>query len=410
MDKKGKIYIVLTIIALLGIVVFESTKPQALNWYPSYTKHHKIPFGTFILHEQLERLFSKHNIIDVERPPYEYLNSNDSITGTYLFINNQIGFDKAELDKLLDWTSKGNTLFIASETINKTLLDTINANNSVISSLNNFDNVYQFKLKNKALKKNDSYTFDKADFINYFNKVDTLNTSVISVVNNAADEDLQTTKDYINTIKHPFGNGHIILSTLPQAFTNYFLLTNPNQNYTAGLLSYIPASQPIYVDAYYKSGKTFYSSPMHVFLNTKELKWAYYIMLISVFIYVVFEGKRKQRAIPVIKPLKNQTLDFTRTIANMYYEKQNHYEIAQHKIQLFLDYIRTQLYLDTNVIDTSFVKKLADRTNNSVKDTQQLFKGIENINNKTTLTKNELEALNTRIESFKSNNSWKKTF
>ena len=388
-------------------MVFESTKPQALNWYPSYTKHHKIPFGTFILHEQLERLFSKNNIVDVDRPPYEYLNSDDSITGTYLFINNHITFDKAELDQLLDWTARGNTLFIASESINKTLLDTINADNAVISNLNNFDNVYQFKLKNNILIKNDSYTFDKADIISYFNKIDTLNTSIISVVDS---KNSQNTKEHINTIKHPFGSGHIILSTLPQAFTNYFLLTNPNQNYTAGLLSYIPHAQSIYVDAYYKSGKTFYSSPMHVFLNAKELKWAYYIMLVSVLVYIVFEGKRKQRAIPIIKPLKNQTLDFTRTIANMYYEKQNHYEIAQHKIQLFLDYIRTQLYLDTNVVDASFIKKLSNRTNNSIKDTQQLFNNIEKINNKTTLTKSELEALNTLIESFKSNNSWKKTF
>ena len=66
MSKQGKIYIILTIIAILALVVFEYTKPQKVNWYPSYAKQHKIPFGTFIFNEQLERLFLKENIINIK--------------------------------------------------------------------------------------------------------------------------------------------------------------------------------------------------------------------------------------------------------------------------------------------------------------------------------------------------------
>ncbi len=86
---------------------------------------------------------------------------------------------------------------------------------------------------------------------------------------------------------------------------------------------------------------------MYIFLNRKELKWAYYIALIGCLLYILFEGKRKQRAIAVITPLKNQTLSFVRTIANMYYEKGESTEIAQHKIDYFLEYIRTRFYLQT---------------------------------------------------------------
>ena len=390
---------------MLSIVVFEYTKPQKINWYPSYAKQHKIPFGTYIFHDQVERLFSKENIIDINRPPYEYLNKND-VNGTYLFINNTIQFDDAELETLLDWTSKGNTLFVASESFNEKLLDTINANHAVISNFNNLDNIYELNLKNEVLKKDSSYIYDKANFLKYFNRIDTLNTSVVGIIDNVSSDSLSLKTAHVNIIKHPFGAGTIILSTFPQAFTNYFMLTSPNQNYTAGLLSYFNNSEPIYFDNYYKSGKTFYSSPMHVLLNSKALKWAYYIMLIGVLIYVIFEGKRKQRAIPIVVPLKNQTIDFTRTIANMYYENNKHGDIAQHKIQHFLDFIRTHLHLNTNILNENFIKNLAARSNNSIEDTEKLFKIITYTKGKTHINEKELERLNTLIETFKSNNKW----
>ena len=102
MNKRGKLYIVLTTLAVIGIVALEYSKPKQVNWFPSYAKQHKIPFGTYVFHAQLKRLFSKENIIDIDSPPYEYLSENNEINGTYVFINNNVEFGEAELDKLLD--------------------------------------------------------------------------------------------------------------------------------------------------------------------------------------------------------------------------------------------------------------------------------------------------------------------
>jgi len=144
-------------------------------------------------------------------------------------------------------------------------------------------------------------------------------------------------------------------------------------------------------------------------LNNKALKWAYYMMLIGALLYVIFEGKRKQRAIPIVKPLRNQTIDFTRTIANMYYEKGKHKEMVNHKTNHLLEYIRVHFHLHTATVDDTFIEHLAARSNNTVEDTRILFKTIENFNNKTQISNIELERLNTLIENFKSNNTWKKT-
>jgi hypothetical protein len=146
---------------------------------------------------------------------------------------------------------------------------------------------------------------------------------------------------------------------------------------------------------------------MYVFLKAKELKWAYYIMIIGALFYIIFEGKRKQRAIPIVEPLTNKTLDFTRTIANMYYEGQQHNAIAAHKIQHFLDFIRTQLHLNTDTINDEFLRNLSARSNNTIEDTTVLFDTIKTITNTNKITIEALEQLNTSIETYKSKNKWK---
>jgi len=410
-SKQNKFYIALTALAIFGIVLMENSKPKQINWFASYATHHKIPFGTYIFQEQLERLFTESEIINLESPPYQNLSQSDSINGTYLFINNNIHFGDTELETLLDWTSKGNTLFIASESFEDQLLDTLQLETDIMSLFEVEGDSFKFQLSNNYLSQTPA-VFDKSNYVSHFNKIDTLNTSILGTLKNyEIDEDSEdpiVTIAPVNVIQQPFGNGTIFLSTFPQAYTNYFILNSPNQNYTAGLMSYIDGSKPIYVDNYYKSGKSFYTSPMYILLNNKALKWAYYIMLIGVVFYIIFEGKRKQRAIPIVKPLRNQTLDFTRTIANMYYEKGKHYEIAQHKIQHFLEYIRTHLHLSTTTINSEFLKNLAARSNNTIEDTKLLFTTIEKLNQDTQLNNIQLEQLNSLIETFKRNNSWKK--
>lgn len=406
MSKKGKLYIVLAALAILSIVAIEMTKPKPINWFPSYATHHKIPFGSYVFNEQLKRVTDSVTIVD--RPPFEYL-KNNNINGTYLFYNGGIAFGKEELNSLLDWVSKGNTLIVSAVGFENKLLDTLNLDIKTVNIVDNFNNKYQVKLVNPLLDDGTSYKYERATTFYHFNKIDTLKTSVIGLIDKYRGENKPIKDSLVSSIKQPFGDGEIILNTFPQAFTNYFMLQSPNQNYTAGLLSYIDTNKPVYVDTYYKTGKTFYTSPMYLFLNTKSLKWAYYLVLIGALIYIIFEGKRKQRAIPIVKPLKNQTVDFTRTIANMYYENGKHKDIAQHKIHHFLEYIRNTMHLSTAEINTSFIKNLAARSNNTLEDTQTLFKLIENLDQQTEINNIQLKRLNTLIEQFKSHNQWKKT-
>ncbi|MEC7264506.1 MAG: DUF4350 domain-containing protein [Bacteroidota bacterium] len=398
MVKKGWIYLLIAVIAIGGIFLLEYNKPKQINWFPSYVSHHKIPYGTYVLNELMENFFQS-RLSQIHKPPFELLSRNDTVQGTYFFVNESITFEEAELNALLDWTSKGNSVFIASSSFEGRLLDTLKLEQTSLYNESELKPHFYHQLVNPNLK-GKTVTFEKDYYTMVFDKIDTLNTVVLGEVYVHSDS-TDTIKKYINMIKQPFGEGEIILSTFPKAFTNYFILKDENRNFTAGLLSYLGTEGPILMDNFYKSGKSFYTSPMYLFLNTKEFKWAYYLALIGALIYVIFEGKRKQRAIPVVTPLKNQTLAFTRTIANMYYENKEQQQITQHKIAYFLEYIRTRLHLPTQKLDTSFLRTLAVRSNNSLEDVEALFKLVEKLKSKPQITDMELQDLNKKIEAFK---------
>ncbi|MEO1012067.1 MAG: DUF4350 domain-containing protein, partial [Bacteroidota bacterium] len=329
-----------------------------------------------------------------------FLSQNSSKEGTYFFVNNEIQFGETELQTLLDWTSKGNTLFLAARNFEQQLLDTLKLEIGAIYADFGSENIQLHQLAHPDLKKDSIYSFKKDGYAAHFTSIDTLNSRVIGKVGIPSEND-SITRNGISGLRQKFGDGDIIISLFPKAFTNYFMLRENNRDYTAGLLSYLNPEKPLFLDNYYKSGKPIYTSPMYLFLNTKEFKWAYYIILIGAVLYVIFEGKRKQRAIPIVRPLKNQTLAFTRTIADMYYEKREQKQIAEHKITYFMDYIRTHFFMDTQKRDSTFYRNLASRSNNSLDEVKDLFSYMDRVHIRSELTDGELKRLNNLIEKFK---------
>ncbi len=399
MGKKGRVYIIIAVITLAVLMLLQYSKPKEINWFPSYVAQHKIPYGTYVLNDVMNKLFGD-RIQQVHAPPFEFLIDNIDAQGTYFFANSSVTFGESELNALLDWTSEGNTLFIASGAFEEDLLDTLNLETSSLYAGFDEEQKQIHHLAHPQLETEGGYPFQKDSYATYFQKTDSLQTTILGFVN-YFDEDGSSQDRNFNVIKQPFGEGEIILSTFPKAFTNYFILEKNNKDYTAGLLSYLDDSQTIYMDNHYKSGKSFYTSPMYIFLNTKEFKWAYYLALIGALFYVIFEGKRKQRAIPVVLPLKNQTLAFTRTIADMYFEKGETKAISEHKIAHFLEYVRSHFYMSTLEFNEEFYRNLASRSDHSLEEIKELFMLIVRMKKSESFGDEELKKLNRSIENFK---------
>lgn len=394
MKKTIRQYSIIFILAIGALYLYEYSKPKPINWYPSFVKKHKIPFGTYILYNALPDLFPNAEIKITYLPTYEFLD-DESIEGTLFFVNDDIEFDKATMNKLLNFVDRGNTVFAAGNNLN---IDTLNTQSKRLIK-DDVEDQLIYKCYSPSFK-NREYTF-KAKLNSYiFKSIDTANTKVLGL-SAYVDKNGERTASGPNFIEVKFGKGKFLLLNAPEVFTNYGILEKPMEQYTAGVLSYLTDTKHFIWDAYHKSGKSSISSPMHYILTNKSLKWVYYLTLFGVLFYVIFEGKRKQRSIPVIKALKNQSLAFTRTIGNMYYEKQDHLSIAQYQIRFFLDYIRTTYRLETNQFNDQFYKDLSARSGKKFTDIKILYEFMQNIQKKNHITVDELEKLNRQIEKFK---------
>src|SRR5690606_28020185 len=129
--------------------------------------------------------------------------------------------------------------------------------------------------------------------------------------------------------------GSFYLSSVPGAFTNYYVLKPRQNRYAAQALSHLPVA-PVWWDEYQKQGPVGDSSVFRVLLCHDALTWAYYIALGALFLFVVFESKRTQRIIPVLEKPRNTTLEFVKVIGNLYYNHRDHRAIAEKKVNYFL--------------------------------------------------------------------------
>jgi hypothetical protein len=113
---------------------------------------------------------------------------------------------------------------------------------------------------------------------------------------------------------------------------------------------------------------------------------------------VVIAGKRKQRIIPIIAPLKNTSMEFVETIGLLYYNQSNHLNLANKKIQYLMEHIRSHFFLQTDILDEIFFEQLADKSKLSIETIRGIFKQIRSIQNTRKLSEKELLDFNQNIE------------
>jgi hypothetical protein len=157
-------------------------------------------------------------------------------------------------------------------------------------------------------------------------------------------------------------------------------------------------------DILYKSktriGKAISGSKLRFILSQPALKYAWYLALILLIVFLFFNAKRKQRIVKVITPLGNSTLEFIKTIGNLYYETKDHNNLVDKKITYFLEYIRRVYYLDTQILNEKFVRNLALKANKPEQDIKNIVNKIAQLRAKPEVNEQDLLDLNTLIEEF----------
>lgn len=373
---KNTILYIILILLLFGFLFFLNTiTPKEFKWVPTFSRHDKQPFGGYAFEKVLQSSWDKgyfHSYKSIRR-----LIREKEIPGKNLLIlANNFYPEQEELDTLLSFISKGNKVMIAAGSFSNKMKDTLSFNTAhymyytglMQLKPQTFENTRKFEFCSPLLRQK-KYEFPSVITGNYFNKIPKQNTSIIAV-NDSCQPVI---------FRDSIGKGEIILCCNPILYTNYGMLHKNNEFITA-TLSYL-YDKPLLRTEFYETGSDENQSFLRYIILNKPLRWALYITLFTILLFMIFTAKRKQKPIPVIKEPENRTMNFVRSLAALYLRKNDNTDIVRKKYVFFAERLKREYAID--IMDEKFnddlFKRIASKTGYPFNEVRYLFSKLKEI-------------------------------
>ncbi|SOD95273.1 DUF4350 domain-containing protein [Spirosoma fluviale] len=385
-------YLLILLATITAYSLFEYYRPKPIDWRPTYENDDKIPFGTQALFDLLPDVMKPSAINETRLPVYNFLTETRlPASSNYILICQEFNADRNDLKQLFNYVRRGNSVFISAYDLPDSLGKVLGFK-AEVKDPTKADSTLRQNFVNPALRKSVGYNFAYDDGRNFLAIKNPQQVTVLG--RNARKEPV--------FIRIQFGKGQFFIHNLPLAFSNYYVLGQKTSDYAFKALSYLPA-QPTYWDEFQKQGR-FDEDQQSIFRYIRSqpaLNWAYYLVVFGLIFYAIFVGKRTQRIIPVVEPPQNTSLDFVKTIGQMYFQQGDHENLARKKIQYFLADIRERYGLNTTVLDKDFTEALARKSGASLDETSELVRILRDAQRSITLSEFDLLTLNQVMENFK---------
>lgn len=348
MSKTFKIYGILFLVIAILLGILELNKKEIIDWQKNFDINSKSPFGLFVFNKEVNELL-KNKVTKTEISPYFYYSKKTKYTPQNILLINQ-NLDGTSMEKLLAEVNKGSNLMIFSEDFPKNLQSQLNFLTTNVVDEN--ENV--LKLTDTKFK-NDSILIDKFPSRNGFYYLKPTHEIL-------GKSDYNKYEKNANFLKINYGKGHIYLHSEPLTLTNYYLLKPQNIKYIEDVFSYLPDQKTIwFVDTKSEENES-QNSPLSFILANPALRYAWYLLWLGLILFVIFNAKRKQRIVPIIKPLENKSVEFIKSIGNLYLQEGDFHAMMAKKSQYFLHRVRLDLMIDTKDLNENFAQKLHLKT------------------------------------------------
>lgn len=414
------------VVLFVAFVLVEYLRPTPTDWRPTYSNRDKIPYGTYVLYDLLPGLFPGQPVSNVRQPIANQLLpmldadiNPDSVLSahglppllrqraSYLFINREFSCSRLDRDALLRYVANGNTAFIAAEQFDDFLQDTLHLDtkpNLELDSLMSREALrYTGRLAPTSQKTTLQLVAPPRGAARQFQfSTDDVRWHFVAYTGCPATVLATDARRRPVLLRVAYGKGALVLSSTPAVFSNLSVLRPQAADYAFAALSGLPADRPVFWDEYQKQGPLGEQSLLRVLKQHTALRWALYTGLAGLALFAFFEARRRQRVIPVLKPLPNTTLLFTRTVAALYRQGANHALIAEKKISLFREQLRYRLQepeLDLN--DPPTRERLAQKAGITRSEVDDLIKLIHRIETAPQVTAPDLLRLSRALSTFR---------
>lgn len=424
MSRKTLFIFIGIVFLLLGIFFINSPTKNKWQWDESYKEIDKNPYGLYIAHEFLKNFGS--SLIDLT----EYVNKSlpqDVQGANYVFVGEALYLDSLDTDRLLNFAKRGNRVFISSKVVPFSLFNALYDNNCQAFMYNRYnyandrDKIITLNFTHPKLREQKPFEYPFVRHYDtthtYWYAMDTVTDctrldaeiSVLGLMNEAK----------ANFIKIRVGQGEIYLHATPLAFTNYYLVNDERLRYAQKVFSHLNTSGAIYWDTRgrvprevgesmnrrKKNERNGYNprleedSPLKYVLSDTSLRWAWYLFLGLILTYMIFHAKRKQRIIPVLAKKNNASLEFVRTVGQMYFMQGNSSGLCDLKLKQFRTFVKERYHLSAREMDSDFIETLAQKADIPSERIERIVSYDNRIKN-LDITENALITLHELLDNF----------
>ena len=341
--------------ALMGLLfvllfVLQIQLPKQFVWNPTFLHSDKQPFGCYVFDSVLTQSMPKG--YQVTRQTFMQLNlaHPDERIGV-LALMDQPNFTDIDVSQLLDIAKQGGkVMLVYNRCYGTNLEDTLHI------TMGNYGSFSADYLMRSISNGNERYDIlcwtahDKVYPANLYRVYSDLIGSRIFVDSKKkATVLVRNTDDPRDTlaISIPYGKGRIFVASTPLLFTNYGMLCGHTSEYIFRMMSQM-ADLPVFRMEIYKNmdATEGSQSPLREFLRRPALRWAIYLAMLGVILFMLFTARRRQRVIPVMAPPVNKSLEFIQLIGTLYYQRKDHADLVRKKFLFFAEETRRKIGVD----------------------------------------------------------------
>ncbi|MGX5817955.1 DUF4350 domain-containing protein [Chitinophaga lutea] len=375
--------------------------------HATYGYKDKGPYGTFAAFKLLPDMFGEKKARIATRS-FSATNKSMQLVqqtgGLYIIVAGSLHTSVSDVNAMYNYVSFGNDLFVVTEKTDSLFEATFNfttAYGDSVHMVNVIPETAEQRFANVRLAPDTLYRAKGLGMHNSFVLMDTAVTTILGMNQHGEP----------NYIRCNIGNGRLHVLLNPMTWTNNFVLTGNNVRCLEQQLAYFNQyRENIYWDDFYHNQRGPRTdadedfSSWKVLMRYPALRWALWVLVLLGAMYALFEGKRRQRVIPMRAPLANSSLDFVQTLGRLYYLHHNNRNLAMKMTQHLLEHVRQQYLLNTSRLDDVFVDQLARKSGHPAAFIRTLVLQIDSIRRSGDISDYELRDFYDSIYQFYSKN------
>lgn len=353
--KLNRWFVVGILVFLVVMFIVELQLPKNFSWNPTFRHADKQPFGCYLFDDLMSATMPKgYSVTDSSL--FQLAQDSTARRGV-LVVADRLNLIPAEMNAVLRMARNGSHVMLVAHGLGTFAEDTLGVDVRGASESFDLQNFVKFNKERETMKwKSRTLGYQPRNYA-VFHPLVTSHFRVEKkpkhgTIGKPIDQQAFNKDDYPLVVTFRHGKGFITFASVPLLFTNYAVVDEDEQHrktigFTLRCLSPLKQLPVVRTEAYCPAAEEeTEQTPLRYIISQPPLRWALYTLMIGALLFLVFEGRRRQRVIPIEKAPENHSLEFINLVGSLYYHSKERRSLVVRKWTYFAEELRRTVHVD----------------------------------------------------------------